>query len=91
MRHPARESRFGHFRVLCAEGYRGHEVGTEFVAAIERNDARLGVVRGRLAFLGQVTPSLEPGTYSFPTGWLASPELPVHQGAERRPSRRKEQ
>ena len=78
---PAR-GEHGHYRVIGKRDYRGHVPGTEFVARIEPNAERRAVARGAIQLLARVTPALEPGTYTFPDGWLAQPHTSTHEGRE---------
>jgi hypothetical protein len=74
----------GVYRVIGHRAYRGHEPGTQFTARLERNTEARAIRRGDIQLLERVTPALLPGSFTFPQGWLASPQQPVHRGAERR-------
>jgi hypothetical protein len=77
----------GVYLVTGQRAYRGHQPGVSFTARLDRNAEARAIRRGDLQLLDRVTPALEPGTYTFPHGWLASPTSPDHRGAERRLTR----
>ena len=60
----------GRYKVVDKRDFRGHPQGTEFVARLEANQERRALARGAITLLARVTPALEPGTYTFPDGWL---------------------
>ena len=60
----------GRYKVIDKRDFRGHPQGTEFVARLEANQERRALARGAITLLARVTPALEPGTYTFPDGWL---------------------
>lgn len=64
---------FGEYQVVGKREYRGHAPGTIFEARLDRNAAARAIRRGDIALLRTITPGLEPGSFSFPVGWLASP------------------
>jgi hypothetical protein len=74
---------YGLYRVTGIRSYRGHELGTEFEARLDRNAEARACARGDIEFLRRVSPALEPGSFRFPEGWLAQPH-PDHRGADRR-------
>ena len=76
--------KFGIYKVTGSRSYRGHEPGTEFTAQLDRNAQIRAVNRGDILLLEWIIPALEPGSVTFPDGWLASPEQSDHRGAERR-------
>ena len=78
---------FGLYEVSGRRQYRGHEPGTTFTAKLDKPAAARAIARGDIRLLELVTPALEPGSFEFPQGWLASPHTPDHRGAERRLTR----
>jgi hypothetical protein len=72
----------GRYRVESVRDFRGHEQGTEFVARLEANQERRAVARGSIALLARVTPALEPGSFTFPEGWLDQPHTSIHEAPE---------
>lgn len=72
----------GLYRVVDKRDYRAHPQGTEFVARLEPNAERRAVARGSIQLLARVTPALEPGSYTFPEGWLAQPHTSTPEGRE---------
>lgn len=60
----------GLYKVIDKRDFRGHPQGTEFVARLDANQERRALGRGAITLLARVTPALEPGTYTFPDGWL---------------------
>ena len=61
----------GLYKVIAKRDFRGHTQGTEFVARLEANQERRALARGAITLLARVTPALEPGSFSFPPGWLS--------------------
>jgi hypothetical protein len=49
---------------------RGHQPGEVFEAQLDRNAETRAVMRGDIRVLERFTPSIQPGTYSLPEGWL---------------------
>ena len=66
------KTRFGLYLVTGKREYRGHEHGSEFEARLDRNAERRAVARGDIVLLREVIPELQPGSFIFPHGWLAS-------------------
>lgn len=60
----------GLYRVTGRRAYRGHQPGDEFEALLDRNAERRAIFRGDITLIRRVTPSIQPGTYRFPDGWL---------------------
>lgn len=75
---------FGLYRVTGRRAYRGHEPGATFVAKLERLAEQRALARGDIRLLRHVSPALEPGSFVFPEGWLASHTDPAQRGVERR-------
>jgi len=64
----------GLYQVTKRRSYRGHEPGTTFEARLDPGAERRALARGDIRKLKRTTPSLQPGTYQFPTGWLPQEE-----------------
>jgi hypothetical protein len=64
--------RYGEFQVVGKRAYRDHPHGTVFQARLERNAEGRAIARGDLLLLRVVEPCLQPGSYTFPTGWLTA-------------------
>lgn len=76
MRHgQAAEVPFGLYRATGKREFRGHAPGTEFVARLDRPAEGHAVRRGDIELLKRVRPALEPGSFTFPEGWLSGPEI----------------
>lgn len=65
-----RPRRYGIYVVTGRRAYRGHEPGTQFEAVLDRQAETRAIGRGDIRLLKRVTPSIQPGTYTFPAGWL---------------------
>lgn len=72
----------GRYLVVGDRAYRGHEPGTEFTAHLDRNAEGRAVRRGDIELLERFIPSIEPGSYLLPAGWL-----PSHQTKATRPAK----
>lgn len=64
----------GEYLVKRHNGYRGHPQGTVFVARLEPRAEARAIGRGDIEKLQDLTPSLAPGSYTFPAGWLNQQE-----------------
>jgi hypothetical protein len=62
--------RSGLYRVVGQRNYRGHEHGTVFEARLDPGAELRAVSRGDIQLLKRTTPSLQPGSYTLPRGWL---------------------
>lgn len=71
----------GIFLVVGPRSYRGHPPGTTFHARLDRGAERRAVARGHIRLLERVVPSLQPGTYRFPPGWIPA-DQPHDEGSE---------
>lgn len=60
----------GVYEVTGSRRFRGHEPGTVFVARLETGPEARAIERGSIRLLERVTPSLRPGSYTLPDGWL---------------------
>ena len=76
--------RYGLYEVTEGHTYRGHAAGTQFEARLDRAAEPRAMRRGVIRLLDTMEPVLQPGSYTFPEGWLSGPDIPVHRGAERR-------
>lgn len=61
---------YGQFLVTGKRPYRDHPPGTEFVARLERNAKHRAIARGDIRLIRLVEPSLQPGSFTYPRGWL---------------------
>jgi hypothetical protein len=64
--------RFGLYRVTGRREYRGHKPGSEFEASLERGAERRAIARGDIELVAVVEPALQPGSFTFPRGWLTA-------------------
>lgn len=64
----------GLYEVTGRRQYRGHPIGGRFVARLDPRAEARAVARGDIRKLQTVTPSLQPGSYTFPPGWLNQQE-----------------
>ena len=80
----------GRYRVVSARDFRGHPQGKEFVARLEAKHEARAIARGSIQLLARVTPALEPGSFTFPDGWLSQSDMSTHEGRDERPSSLKE-
>jgi hypothetical protein len=58
------------YEVTRPSGYRGHRHGATFAARLAAGAERRAVDRGDIRLLTRSTPSLQPGSYALPHGWL---------------------
>lgn len=61
---------YGTYQVIGHRKYRGHQRGETFDATLDRNAERRAVARGDIVLLARVVPTIQPGSYTFPQGWL---------------------
>jgi len=66
----------GLYLVTGGRAYRGHQPGTRFEASLDRAAERRAIARGDIRLLQRVTPSILPGTFTFPRGWVADTTTP---------------
>ncbi len=64
----------GVFLVTGARAYRGHPSGATFEATMDAAAAGRAVERGDIRLLVSKTPSLQPGSYQLPAGWIKQQE-----------------
>jgi hypothetical protein len=62
------------YRVGRRRAYRGHAPGSTFEAALEPGAERRALARGDVVLIERKTPSLQPGSYTLPRGWLNQKE-----------------
>lgn len=62
------------YEVLNPRGYRGHPAGTKFEATLEPDAERRALARGDVRIVARETPSVRPGTFTLPIGWIHSHE-----------------
>lgn len=65
---------YGVYRVTGRREYRGHAPGTLFEALLDPAVEQRAVARGDIQLLRRVTPDLQPGSFTFPDGWLPPPQ-----------------
>jgi len=63
-------SLMGVYRVAGTRRYRGHEPGTEFGALLKPLAEARAIARGDLELLERIEPTIEPGTFRLPRGWI---------------------
>lgn len=60
----------GVYVVTGRRKYRGHEPGETFEAKLDPAAERRAIDRGDIRLLDRIIPSIQPGTYVLPDGWL---------------------
>jgi len=76
---------FGEYEVLGTREYRGHKPGETFEARLDKLAEERAIARGSIRLLRRIVPGVQPGSFTFPDGWLpdsstdVQPEAP--QGA----------
>lgn len=63
---------FGRYEVTGTREYRGHKHGEEFIARLDRGAEQRAISRGDIRFISTFEPTLEPGSYQLPKGWVTS-------------------
>ncbi len=58
------------YRVTNRRSYRGHPRGTTFEATLDPLAEQRALTRGDIKVLQRTIPAVQPGTYTFPAGWL---------------------
>lgn len=66
--------RYGTYRVTGSRRYRGHEPGAVFDAVLDRAVEARAIARGDIRLLKRTTPSIQPGSFTLPHGWLTRQE-----------------
>lgn len=64
----------GLYEVTARRGYRGHNPGEVFEAVLDPAAERRAIWRGDIQLIQRVTPSVQPGSYQLPDGWLNQQE-----------------
>lgn len=64
-----REPTHGEYLVTGRRGYRGHQPGSLFMAALARAVEHRAVARGDIQLVRRITPGLVRGSYRLPAGW----------------------
>ena len=64
---------FGEYEVLGTREYRGHKPGETFEARLDKLAEERAIARGSIRRLRWIQPRVEPGTFTFPDGWLEPP------------------
>lgn len=60
----------GVYKVTGRLAFRGHKPGETFTAVLEPVAERRAVLRGNIELLERIIPSLQPGSYTLPDGWV---------------------
>lgn len=63
------------YQVISRRRFRGHQFGETFYAVIDPAAERRALLRGDIRVVDRVQPSLQPGTYGLPEGWLQQEEV----------------
>lgn len=58
------------YEVTRHDGYRGHGRGTRFEAILDPNAERRALARGDIRVVARITPSVQPGSFELPAGWV---------------------
>lgn len=66
--------RGGVYLVGPRRAYRGHAPGSEFAAVLDPRAEGRAIRRGDITLLESITPTVQPGSYTLPTGWLQQQE-----------------
>jgi hypothetical protein len=70
---------FGEYLVTGKRNYRGHAPGSTFEARLDRLAEARAIARGDIRLLREIEPTVEPGSYTFPDGWLADAATTTQQ------------
>lgn len=63
--------RYGLYLVTGRRPYLGHPPGSVFELRLDRFAERRALALGDIVLLEETLPELQPGSYTFPAGWLA--------------------
>jgi hypothetical protein len=63
----------GEYQVVGTREYRGHKPGERFEALLAPRVEQRAIARGDIKLLRRVTPSINPGSFRLPDGWLPQP------------------
>jgi hypothetical protein len=64
----------GLYRVVGSRGYREHQPGDLFEAKLDDRAEARAIGRGNIVLLERLTIGIQPGTFTFPQGWLTETE-----------------
>lgn len=64
----------GIYEVTGNRGYRGHQRGLVFSAVLEPGAEGRALGRGDIRLIERVNPSLQPGSFQLPRGWVNEQE-----------------
>lgn len=62
------------YQITKRRSYRGHKPGTIVEMRLEPAAEKRALDRGDIVLIERRTPSLQPGSYTLPRGWLTSKE-----------------
>ena len=60
------------YEVTGKREYRGHSPGSTFEARIPPGPESRAIARGDIVRIRTVEPSIQPGSFSLPEGWLTN-------------------
>ena len=63
------------YRVTGQRAYRGHRPGSTFEAHLDPHAERRALQREDIQVIHRTNPTLQPGSYTLPTGWLNTEEV----------------
>lgn len=64
----------GLYEVTGGRGYRGHTSGAVFEAVLDPLAESRALGRGDIRRIKRISPSIQPGTFTLPRGWLNQQE-----------------
>jgi hypothetical protein len=64
----------GIYEVTGTRRFRGHTRGDIFEASLDQNAEARAVRRGDIRLIERIVPSIQPGSYQLPHGWLTQKE-----------------
>jgi hypothetical protein len=70
---------YGEYLVTGKRNYRGHEPGTTFEANLAPGPEGRAIARGDIRLLRKIEPTVQPGSYTFPDGWLTDAATTTRQ------------
>jgi hypothetical protein len=62
------------YKVVGSRVYRGHRPGDLFEARLDSRAEARAIGRGDIKLIERITPAVQPGSYTFPAGWLTEKE-----------------
>lgn len=60
------------YKVTGRLAYRGHQPGTVFETTLDPNAEARAIARRNIRVIEKSKPTLRPGSYTLPTGWVNS-------------------